>query len=98
MSEALQLVAQAFRPAAVEEAEVDARVLIGHALHLDRARLLAQSDRILEDREIAAISALAARRLRHEPVSRILGKEFWSLRAHNFVRCAGAAAGDRNCC
>lgn len=80
VSEALQLVTQAFRPVAVEEAEVDARVLVGHALHLDRARLIAQSDRILEDREITVISALAARRLRHEPVSRILGKkEFWSL-------------------
>ena len=64
----------------MEEAEVDARVLVGQALDLDRARLIAQSDRILEDREITVISALAARRLRHEPVSRILGKkEFWSL-------------------
>ena len=54
--------------------------LIGHALHLDRARLIAQSDRILEAREVTVISALAARRLRREPVSRIVGqKEFWSL-------------------
>ena len=80
MSEALRLVAQALGPAAMEEAEVDARVLVGHALDLDRARLIAQSDRILEDREISVISALVARRLRYEPVSRILGKkEFWSL-------------------
>ena len=80
VAEALQLVAQAFRAAAIEEADADARVLVGHALHLDRARLIAQSDRILEAREVAVISALAARRLRHEPVSRILGKkEFWSL-------------------
>lgn len=80
VAETLQLVAQAIRPAAIEEADVDARVLVGHALRLDRARLIAQSDRVLEGREIAVISALAARRLRHEPVSRILGqKEFWSL-------------------
>src|SRR5262245_66695936 len=72
--------AQAFRPAGIEEAETDARVLIGHALRLDRSKLIAQSDRLLEAREIDAISALAARRLKHEPVSRILGKkEFWSL-------------------
>ena len=71
---------QAFRPAGIESAETDARVLVGHALRLDRAKLIAQSDRILEAREIEAISALAARRLRHEPVSRILGrKEFWSV-------------------
>ncbi len=76
----LQLLAQAFRPVAMEEAEVDARVLVGHALHLNRAQLVAQSDRVLEAREINAISALAARRLKREPVARILGrKEFWSI-------------------
>jgi release factor glutamine methyltransferase len=80
VSEALRLVALSFRTAAIEEPEADARALLGHALHLDRARLVAQSDRILEAREIAVITALAARRLNHEPVSRILGrKEFWSL-------------------
>lgn len=80
VSEALRHVTQSFRAAGVEEAEPDARILVGHALHLDRARLIAQSDRILEAREVTVISALAARRLRREPVSRILGqKEFWSL-------------------
>ena len=80
VSEALNLLAQAFRTAGIEDADVDARLLVGHALHLDRARLIAQSDRILEAREINVISALAARRLKREPVSRILGqKEFWSI-------------------
>ena len=80
VSEALQLIAQAFRAAGIDDAEVDARVLAGHALHLDRARLISQSDRVLEAREVNAISGLAARRLKREPVSRILGrKEFWSL-------------------
>jgi len=80
LSEALQLVAQTFRAAGIEDADVDARVLAGHALHLDRARLISQSDRVLEAREVNAISGLAARRLKREPVSRILGrKEFWSL-------------------
>ena len=80
VSEALNLLAQAFRTAGIEDADVDARLLVGQALHLDRARLIAQSDRILEAREINVISALAARRLKREPVSRILGqKEFWSI-------------------
>jgi release factor glutamine methyltransferase len=80
VSEVIHFVAQAFRPAGIEEAETDARVLVGYALRLDRSKLIAQSDRFLEAREIDAISALAARRLKHEPVSRILGKkEFWSL-------------------
>jgi release factor glutamine methyltransferase len=80
VSEALHHVVQSFRTGGVEEAEADARVLIGHALHLDRARLIVQSERILEAREVTVISALATRRLRREPVSRIVGqKEFWSL-------------------
>ena len=80
VSEALHHVAQFFRTNGIEEAEADARALIGHALHLDRARLIAQSDRVLESREVTVISVLATRRLRREPVSRILGqKEFWSL-------------------
>ncbi|MGB8430267.1 MAG: peptide chain release factor N(5)-glutamine methyltransferase [Pseudolabrys sp.] len=80
VSEAISLLAQAFHTAGIEAADVDGRLLVGHALHLDRARLIAQSDRILEAREINVISALAARRLKREPVSRILGqKEFWSI-------------------
>jgi len=80
VSEATQLLTKTFKLAGLEDAQIDARLLIGHALHLDRARLIAQSDRVLEAREISVISALAARRLKREPVSRILGqKEFWGL-------------------
>src|SRR5262249_31711121 len=80
LSRALQPDAQASRAPTLQDAGVDARVLAGHALHLDRARLISQRDRVLEAREGNAISGLAARRLKREPVSRILGtKEFWSL-------------------
>ena len=78
IDEAVRLIAQAFKAAGIEEPQVDARALLGHALRLDRAQLIAQSDRLLEAREIDAVSALAARRLKREPVARILGrKEFW---------------------
>lgn len=74
-------VVQFFRSAALESAQADARILIAHALNLDRAGLAVQDDRILEPREIDAISARVARRLKHEPVSRIVGhREFWSLK------------------
>ncbi len=80
LSDTIHLVTQSFRVAQIETPAADARLLIGHALHLERAQLITQADRILEAREVNVISALAARRLRHEPVSRILGaKEFWSL-------------------
>ncbi len=80
IAEAQRLMVQAFKLAGIEEPEADARLLLGHALRLDRTQLFSQADRLLDSREVSAISALAARRLKREPVSRILGrKEFWSL-------------------
>jgi len=80
IAEALRLMAQFFRLNGIEDADADARILLAHALHLDRAQLLAQSDRLLEAREIDTVLPLAVRRLKREPVARILGrKEFWSL-------------------
>lgn len=80
VDEALRLMAQSFSLAGIEDAKVDARALLCHALRIDRARLISDSERILEAHEVTAISALAARRLKREPVSRIRGrKEFWSL-------------------
>jgi release factor glutamine methyltransferase len=64
----------------VDSPELDARILVGHALGLDHAALTSASARVLGPEEAAAIAALARRRLAHEPVARILGsKEFWSL-------------------
>jgi release factor glutamine methyltransferase len=72
--------AQAFREQALESADLDARLLVGHALGLDHAALASAAERVLTAQEIETISALTARRLAHEPVARILGaKEFWGL-------------------
>jgi release factor glutamine methyltransferase len=72
--------ASAFRRAGIDAPELDARVLVGHALGLDHTSLAARADCPLSDRERDAIAALAARRLAREPVARILGsKEFWGL-------------------
>jgi release factor glutamine methyltransferase len=73
--------ARAFRAAGIDEAGADARILAANALRLSRAQLISQADRELEPREIDALSARAARRLKREPVSRIVGeREFWGLR------------------
>jgi release factor glutamine methyltransferase len=64
----------------LDSPEVDARLIVGHALGLDHAALASQSRRLLTREESAAIAALAARRIAREPVARIVGgKEFWSL-------------------
>jgi release factor glutamine methyltransferase len=69
-----------FRQAGIDSADADARLLMAHALGVDRAELIANGERVLNEPEMQTIDALAARRLRHEPVARIFGrKEFWSL-------------------
>jgi len=83
ISAARRAVAQALRDAELESPELDARLLAGHALGLDHAALVANAERALSDEEAQALSALAARRLAHEPVARIVGRrEFWSLDLH----------------
>jgi release factor glutamine methyltransferase len=70
-----------FRAAGIDSPELDARLLVAHALGLDHAGLAAAGARVLKRGEKDAIAALARRRLRREPVARILGsKEFWSLK------------------
>jgi len=80
IADAVRKVSQAFKLTHLESPEVDARLLVGEALRLSRTQLAAESERLLDAREVNVILALAARRLRHEPVARIFGrKEFWSL-------------------
>lgn len=60
--------------------DLDARLLVGHALGLDAAGLIVHADRPVSDADVARIIALAERRIAGEPVARIIGeKEFWSL-------------------
>jgi release factor glutamine methyltransferase len=72
--------ADALRGDNFDTPDLDARLLVAYALGLDHAGLIRDSDRALSSAEVDAIAALAARRLKREPVARIVGmKEFWSL-------------------
>jgi release factor glutamine methyltransferase len=69
-----------FDNAAIGSAELDARLLVGAALHLDLTGLVTSASRVLTDAEAAQLESFATRRLSGEPVARILGqKEFWGL-------------------
>jgi release factor glutamine methyltransferase len=69
-----------FKSAAIESAELDARILAGHALGLDLTGLISAAQRQLTLDESARLAQFARRRLAGEPVARILGeKEFWGL-------------------
>jgi release factor glutamine methyltransferase len=73
-------IARRFREHGLDTPDLDARLIVGHALGLDHAGLTRESERALGSRALAGIEASAARRLAGEPVARILGvKEFWGL-------------------
>jgi len=75
-----RVLANELRAAGIDSPELDARLLVAHALGLDHAALAAAATRVLDRGEAAAIAALARRRLAREPVARIRGsKEFWGL-------------------
>jgi release factor glutamine methyltransferase len=68
------------KSAAIESAELDARILTGHALGLDLTGLISAAQRQLTPDESARLEEFARRRLAGEPIARILGeKEFWGL-------------------
>jgi release factor glutamine methyltransferase len=72
--------AQLFSDAGLDSPHADARILICHALGLDHTALATVGERSVNAKERETIAALVGRRLRREPVARIVGsKEFWSL-------------------
>ncbi len=77
---ARQALKELLAQAGIESAEADARLLIAHALDIERTTVLTHGERVLTPEEIQKLDALAARQLKREPVARIIGaKEFWSL-------------------
>lgn len=77
---ARRMLAAQFDKAGIDNAALDARLIVGHALSLDHTALTSQATRALTASERDSITAFASRRLGGEPVARILGiKEFWGL-------------------
>jgi release factor glutamine methyltransferase len=78
-TQARRALADAFRQAGLDSPELDARLLVGHALGLGHTELMVDGNRGL-GKDLDALENLAARRLAREPVARIFGlKEFWGL-------------------
>lgn len=80
VAHARRALAEQFRAAGIESPELDARILIGHALGLDHTGLALAAAQQIPDAAVTQIGQFAARRLAGEPVARIVGqKEFWGL-------------------
>lgn len=72
--------ARALAIGGIEQAQIDARVLLCAALGIDHADLVSNPDCPL-GLGAAAVASFAARRLKREPVSRIIGhRDFWRAR------------------
>ena len=76
----LQQAIQALQNAEVDEARLNAELLLAYTLGLDRAAILAQPDRQLTPKELTRFRDLAARRVAREPLPYITGhREFFGL-------------------
>src|SRR5260370_25742841 len=68
------------KSAAIDSAELDARLLTGYALGLDLTGMISAAQRQLTPDESASLEDFTRRRLAGEPAARIIGeKEFWGL-------------------
>ncbi len=80
VGESLSLATMELARAGVPQARLDARVLLAHALGGPLERLLSAPEVTLPAMAEDLYRRLVARRLKREPVSRIIGRrEFWSL-------------------
>src|SRR5476651_2132165 len=80
IAQARRALANRLRDRGFDTPDLDARLIVGHALGLDHRALAIDAARVLTPAETKSLDATVARRLAHEPVARILGtKEFWSL-------------------
>lgn len=78
MAEATRAVARALAVAGLSDGPSEARWLMRHALGLSAADLVSRSSMMLSEAEAAKVGAFLARRLQHEPLSRIAGeREFY---------------------
>ena len=77
---ARRLLAAQFKSGGIDSPELDARILVGAALDLDLTGMIAAAARLLTSDEVARLEDFTRRRLKGEPVARIIGRrEFWGL-------------------
>ncbi|MNU61272.1 Release factor glutamine methyltransferase [compost metagenome] len=69
-----------FKAAGIDSPSIDARLLLEAATGAGRVDILTDPYRVIDADKFAALEAMVARRLKREPVSRILGRKgFWKI-------------------
>ena len=76
--EVLTATAAFFRERGIPSPRMEAELVLGHALGIDRVAVYLQFDRPLADAELAPIREMVRRRGQREPLATVLGeKEFY---------------------
>ncbi len=69
-----------FEKKGIEEARLDAEILLSHCLDMTRVQLYTHFNQPVSPQDLAAYKGLIKRRADHEPVAYITGtREFWSM-------------------
>ncbi|MFP6747282.1 MAG: peptide chain release factor N(5)-glutamine methyltransferase [Alphaproteobacteria bacterium] len=80
LRQAVTAAGQALRAAGIDDAVLDAGLLLAHVIDGDRLTLIRDPGRRLDDAQSRKFAELIAARAARKPVSRLLGRrEFWSL-------------------
>ncbi len=80
LAQALQAARARLHEAGIEDADLEAEVLLRHALGLERADLYARLQEDIDAAQAAAFERFIQRRLTHEPTAYIVGrKEFYGI-------------------
>jgi release factor glutamine methyltransferase len=80
LSEALQSANQTLLTTRIDDASVEAELLLGHILKMPRTQLYTEPERVLTSAETRHLWRLVQRRLDHEPTAYILGHcEFYGI-------------------
>jgi release factor glutamine methyltransferase len=71
---------QRLKQADITESELEASLLLSHALEMKRTAVLLAGERVLTDAQLEVFEKNVSRRLAREPLAYLIGeKEFWSL-------------------
>lgn len=80
MRELVKSSIELFKDKGIEESQIEASLLISHALKIDRTKLYLSDERELTAEELNLIDKLLKRRVQHEPIQYIMGEtEFMSF-------------------
>src|SRR5689334_9180665 len=80
LSEVLLAIRQRLEQAKIEDADLEAEVLVRHALSIDRAHLYQNMGTSMGDEMVTYLYKLVRRRLENEPTAYIIGhREFYGL-------------------